>query len=62
MCYVTYVSLAHSITQFFIIFCIAHREALNAHGEGHDEDVPAGAEPGHGERDEDEDEEPDEHP
>ena len=46
----------------FIIFADAHREALDAHGEGHDEDVPAGAEPGHGEPDEDEDEEPDDHP
>ena len=46
----------------FIIFADAHREALDAHGEGHDEDVPSGAEPGHGEAEEDEDEEPDDHP
>ena len=40
----------------------AHRESFDAHCEGHDEDVPAGAEPGHGEAEEDEDEEPDDHP
>jgi len=38
------------------------RESFDAHCEGHDEDVPAGAEPGHGEAEEDEDEEPDDHP
>ena len=41
---------------------LSHRESLDADGEGDDEDVPPGAEPGHWEADEDEHEEPDDHP
>jgi hypothetical protein len=53
---------AHKFHMFPLVPHVTHRKSLDADGEWHDENVPPGAEPGHGKRNEDQNEEPYKHP